>query len=88
MNKIIGYVIAILGIIGLAAWSVPEIRTFIETAIKIKLPSDTILLIAGIVITAVGLFLAIKSRGIGFGRKRVNEVPIYKGNQVVGYRRH
>lgn len=86
MNKITGYVIAIIGLIGIAAWSTSDIRAFIENLIKIKLPADNPLLIASIVIIVIGIFLVIKS-GKFRSRRRGPEVPIYRGKDVVGFRR-
>lgn len=86
MNKITGYVIAIIGLIGIAAWSTSDIRAFIENLIKIKLPADNPLLIASIVIIIIGIFLVIKSGRFRSGRKSP-EVPIYRGRNLVGFRR-
>jgi len=79
-NKILGYVISAVGLIVLLL-SFSKLRT----ALKLTLPSaisETILIISGIVILLVGIFLIVKSGG-----RKVGEVPIYHGKEVVGYRR-
>ncbi len=91
INRLIGYIIAIIGVIGLLAWAVPEARTFIEKAINLKLPEDMILLIASLIIAIIGIFIIQKS-GHGFAHRfslkaPPREVPIFQGKHVVGFRR-
>lgn len=83
--KILGYIIAIIGIAVLATGSINEIKTFVTTSLKINLEQigDINLIIAGVVLAVVGIFLVVKSPK---GRKTV-ELPIYHGKNVVGYRR-
>ena len=81
MNKLIGYVIAIIGLVGL-------LLTFekFKTLLKIPLPSgitNNILTIISLVIIAVGIFFVIKFNN----DNKVSEVPIYHGKDVVGFRR-
>ena len=81
MRKLLGYILAAAGVLGLAATSVPQIKE------KVKLPgqvTDTTLTIISIIVAAVGVFLIVKS---GRG-KQPREVPIFHGKNVVGYRRH
>ncbi|MDO8459615.1 MAG: hypothetical protein Q7S74_00760 [Nanoarchaeota archaeon] len=81
MSKIVGYIIALVGLVGVAASSVPLISDFIPI---LKLPfSSTIILGVSLVLVVIGLLFASKgSRG-----KQPAEVPIYQGKNVVGYRR-
>jgi len=83
MKKIIGYIISIIGLAAIASYTVPEIKSNIPL---ISALTDTTLLIAGLIIIAVGVFIVIKSGG--GGRQKLTEVPIYQGKDVVGYRRH
>ena len=83
MKKIIGYVIALIGLIGLAMYSIPQIKTQIALPISID---DTSLLIVSIALVVVGVFVSVKSGGRRI--KQDAEVPIYHGKKIVGYRRH
>ena len=75
-KKLLGYILLLLGLLALAI-------NF--GFLKITLP-ETIkpiyLLIAGIVLIILGFFLA-------FSRKKhtSEEVPIYQGNKIIGYRK-
>ena len=81
MNKLIGYILTVLGAIGIAAWSVPEIRKIISLPSSIN---DTTLIIASGAIALVGIFFILK----GSRRQQKGmEVPIFHGRNVVGYRR-
>ncbi|MEK6855189.1 MAG: hypothetical protein AABX73_03120 [Nanoarchaeota archaeon] len=82
MNKLIGYILSVVGIIGLAAYTVPFVRSYIPLPPQID---DTILVIISSVLVIVGLFLALK--GGSPRRKKGAEVPIYSGKDIVGYRR-
>ena len=83
MNKIIGYVIAAIGIIGLAAAMIPEVGSILSIPSEIQGVSLTII---SIIIAAVGLFFVVKAGG-GGRRGKVREVPIFEGKELVGYRR-
>lgn len=77
-----GYVLTLLGIIGVAAWVLPEFKATIPTLGAIN---DTILIAVSILLALAGIFLITKGGRMGGGRHR--EVPIYHGKNVVGYRR-
>ena len=81
MAKLVGYILALIGIAGLAIAMVPEIGS------QVNLP-DTLsknqLIIASIALAAIGIFMIVRSGS----RKQPVEVPIYRGKHVVGYRRH
>jgi hypothetical protein len=83
MKKIIGYTIAIIGLAGLLASLSPE--TLAQIPQLSKIPSLT-LTIASVIIVAIGIFLVYSSNKSGTKKER--ELPIYKGKDVVGYRRH
>lgn len=83
-NKVLGYVIAVIGILVLAL-SYPAFRNPLGiTSLGI---ADSIAMIAGLVIAVIGIFISYnKSSG-----KQAEEVPIYegegKGRRIVGYRK-
>lgn len=82
MNKAIGYIVSIIGIITILLARVPE------DAIPITFPTEVFTistLIIGFIILAVGIVLLIKNRSPRKGKAK--EVPIYQGKEVVGYRR-
>jgi hypothetical protein len=83
--KILGYLIAVIGAIGVL------LRTeMIKKLIPLTLPAitqTTYFMIGSIVIVLIGIALTFMN-GQGMGRSRGGgEVPIYSGNQIVGYRR-
>ena len=83
IKKTIGYVLGIAGILGIAAWAIPEVKSAIP---QLGTVTDTILVAVSAALAVVGIFIVVKSGG-GRGGK-VKEVPIFEGKNVVGYRRH
>ncbi|MBS3089094.1 hypothetical protein J4402_04970 [Candidatus Pacearchaeota archaeon] len=81
--KIIGYILSIAGIVGLAYTMVPQIQPYIPF---LKGISSTIITIISAALILVGLFIIVK--GGRFRGRQAVEVPIYHGKNVVGYRRH
>ena len=89
MNKIIGYALALIGLVGLAL-STPfgkKLAPFMNGVDQTSfLIGSLAFVIAGIlVISLVGRGIKKKTKGKG---DHGEEVPIYKGDKVVGYRRH
>jgi len=80
MAKLIGWILALIGIAGLAIAMVPEIAEIANLPESI---SGTPLLVTSIIIALVGVLLIAKGGG---GGKQAKEVPIYKGKNIVGYR--
>ncbi len=78
MNKIIGYILIIAGIIGVAVS-----YSQVSGAIGITIPAGTDLYVmaVGVIILLIGVFLAFKGSS-----NKLKEVPIYKGKHIVGYR--
>lgn len=89
--KILGYILAVLGLVGVAAYSIPEFYTYTNNFLKGSfgdafVMSYNVLLVVSIVLVLLGVFFIFKSGG----RRRSSgnvEVPIYHGSRVVGYRR-
>lgn len=82
MGKAIGIILAIVGAIVLAL-SFEQVRT----QVSLTLPSgikELYLMIAGVVILLLG---ALMMKGTGGGARAGSEIPIYKGNQIIGYRK-
>ena len=82
MNKILGYILALLGVAGVAAWAIPEFKTALPFLQQLN---DTTLMTISIILGIIGIFLIMKSSGRG---GKLTEVPIFHGKNVVGYRRH
>ena len=85
MKKVIGYIIALVGIIGVAAPLVPQLYSLLP------IPSgtpDLYIIIGGVILVVVGLAFLVKRGGGRSSSKKRREVPIYEGEEIVGYRRH
>ncbi len=93
MGKILGYILATMGILGIAIYSLPEFFKYSEDFIKEIIGNNSFtlnatgILIVSTVLILGGLFLVMQGGGRR-GRNRGGEVPIYHGKNVVGYRRH
>ncbi len=84
MKKIIGYIISIIGLAGLFSSFMPELKSAIFGKIAFMASlSDTILLVISLLLIVAGIFLIIKSPS----KEKASEVPIYRGKDVVGFRR-
>ncbi len=84
VKKILGYVLAIIGILAISASSIDQIRAPLAPYIPLEI-SNNYLLIGGIALAVIGIFLVLKSPR---SRKQKSvEVPIYHGKNIVGYRR-
>ena len=82
MKTPIAYVLMILGLLVIAISFQP-----IRDAAGLVLPpaiSETYVIIAGVVLAAIGVFMLSGKRK---GREKISEVPIYHGKDVVGFRR-
>ncbi len=83
IKKTLGIVLSVLGLIGIASYSIPSVKTAIPYITDVPvLP----LVIVSLGLLVVGLFITVKSGG-GRRGKQPAEVPIYHGKHVVGYRR-
>ncbi|MFQ5530978.1 MAG: hypothetical protein ACE5ES_00015 [Candidatus Nanoarchaeia archaeon] len=82
VNSIVGYGFAALGLIAL-------ILTIDGVRAGIQLPeylTKSALTIIGLVLVVIGVVL-LKASGVGRAKQSAEEVPIYKGKTIVGYRR-
>jgi hypothetical protein len=82
MHKSIGYVIAIIGIIALGLSTIGSQAFQDQIGLDNKIADNTVM-IGGIILIAVGILFIVK----GSSARKGVEVPIYKGKEVVGYRR-
>lgn len=82
MNKSSGYILIVIGLLIILLCSVTPIKDKMPDGVKNVLDNN-ITLTVGIVIFIIGLFMIYQSRS----PRGVKEVPIYKGKEVVGYRR-
>ena len=83
MKKILGYIVAVVGLVIVASGT-----NLFGTAIIKFLPflsgiNSWTLIIIGLAVVLVGIFFL-----LGGGEKKMKEVPIYHGKDIVGYRRH
>lgn len=87
MSKVLGYIIALVGLAGLSAATIAEAQNFFRKILPFLAGvNDTILMIISIVVIVVGIFLVTRSSEGSYDRGR--ELPIYRGKHVVGYRRN
>ena len=82
MKKIFGYVFLLLGL-ALIVINIEIIKTKLPFTIPATI-QPLYITIAGVVLIALGAFFLFQGRGA----KQSAEVPIYRGKEIVGYRRH
>jgi sulfite exporter TauE/SafE len=85
VKKLIGYIIALIGLAGLAISIIPQL----ENALKLPAPlTGLTVTIISIALILIGIFLIMKNSKA----KQAAEVPIFQGagkkRTVVGYQRH
>ena len=80
VKKIIGYILTAIGLVGLASASIPNLNEALKVPTTISNSSLTIGSLAVIIIGI--LFIILDGKSL-----RAGEVPIYKGKEIVGYRR-
>lgn len=83
VKKILGYVLSLVGIAGFIK-STEKFSSFIPITLPEQL-TKTPLQITSITIIIIGLLLIGTSKKTS--RTKGNEIPIYKGKQIIGYRR-
>ena len=82
MNRSLGYVISLIGILIVVLGIKPVNESF--NLAFLEGVSGNVLLVIGIVIAAIGVFILRSSPG---RIKQSKEVPIFHGKEVVGFRR-
>ncbi len=83
MANIFGYTIAIIGLIIIAlSKKIAEI-SFIASIPK----ASVYVTVLGVIIIALGVLLLRMSNSSGRSRQEAEEVPIYRGKKIVGYRK-
>jgi len=83
MSRVIGYILSIAGLVVLAS-GIKGFEIIFKFIPFLSNISKTYSIIGGLVLVLVGIVIL---RGSGGGRQAA-EVPIYKGKNIVGYRRH
>lgn len=78
MSKLIGYIIAVIGLV-IAVLSFNSSKIPLISSLK-----SSYILIAGLVLVAVGVILSLSR---GKATQAEEEVPIYHGKKIVGYRK-
>jgi len=81
LKQIIGYLLALVGLTGLAMTTFPEFK--LELIPQLAGIDNTTLTIVSAVILVIGIILSLKR-----SRKAGKEVPIFEDENIVGYRRH
>jgi hypothetical protein len=79
MKKGVGYIVSIVGLIVMAI-------SF--SLLKVDLPGNfpsLYITIAGVILIVVGIIISLKDKRTGKQKKK--EVPIYEGEEIIGYRR-
>ncbi len=87
MNKILGYIVAIIGLIILLTSQFPQFKTALKPLkplTQIAQIPDLYLTIGGVIIILIGVFLIIKD---STKKSKISELPIYKGKDLIGFRR-
>ena len=84
MNRILGYILAVLGLVVFALGIPPVNEIAIEYIPGLESISGNILFLIGVAALVLGIFVL---RFSPSGGRQAKEVPIYHGKQVVGYRR-
>jgi hypothetical protein len=83
VSKIIGYVIALVGLAGLAVTSLPTLNSQIPSQLTSIVPAKY-LMIGALILVILGAVFAFG--GFSSSKQKAREVPIYKGKEIVGYR--
>ncbi len=89
VNKLIGYLISIIGLVVLAISRFPSVKSLIPFTLPF---ADKYIIIAGLIIVIIGVALSFtKSTRIGKEKQASEEVPIYQGEgknrKIIGYKR-
>jgi hypothetical protein len=80
--KVFGYSAAGVGLVGLALSS----KKMMELIPLLKNLSPAVILVPSLILVGVGIILLLSDGKTGAKSKLGQEVPIYKGKEIVGYR--
>jgi hypothetical protein len=85
MNKLLGYGLSALGLLGLAMSNLNSSVT--KAVIPFAIPSvlSKYILLLSLSLIVLGIVFLVGDSGRG--RQKTKEVPIYEGKKIVGYRR-
>tara|TARA_Y100000310_G_C20480622_1_gene714498 strand:+ start:696 stop:965 length:270 start_codon:yes stop_codon:yes gene_type:complete len=88
MKKLVGYILSGVGLIGLVASVIPSIEEKIFGSLAPGLADGLgiSLLILSLIVLGAGVVILFIS-GKNHGKQEKKEVPIYKGKEIIGYRR-
>jgi len=91
VNKLIGYLIALVGLLGLGISSFPDIQKMIPFTLPAVLTGKYVI-IGSLILVGIGVVLSLsKSSGSRHVKQASEEVPIYEGEgkkkKIVGYQR-
>jgi len=84
MNKKLGYLVSIIGLLLILLCAINPIKDKMPAEIK-KIADNTVVFTVAIVIFIIGLLIVYQTRSRKM--RGGKEVPIYKENQIIGYRR-
>lgn len=83
MKKIIGYILAIIGLVAIAL-TFPQVSQVLNLGLPESIDSN-FLFIGGIILVVIGILISLRGTKT---KQRELEVPIYQSGRVVGYRRN
>ena len=84
MNKILGYIITLIGLIALLIPRFPEIKTTLKLPNQLAQIPDLYLTIGSVIIILIGVLIIAKDTT---KRSKISELPIFKGKDLIGFRR-
>lgn len=85
MVQPIGYLLGIVGVVGIAIGSIPQIQALLKIPLALAgVRSDYVIIGISLLILLLGVLMISKGGSSG---KQPAEVPIYQGKNIVGYRR-
>ena len=82
IKKFIGYILAIIGLSGIAL-TFPQVKSQFTLPAQISALSNTVLTVASLAIIVIASFLILNKKE----KHKAEEVPIYSGRNIIGYRR-
>ena len=89
MAKALGFVFLGLGVLLVAANLIPTVQNSLKVVpgISVLFANFYYVVIAALILIVIGGLLLRNSGGSASAKQEKEEVPIYKGNKIVGYRK-